>query len=251
MHFNTLRIKSILSVTSLCLLPAIASADTLSVTAGGGVWNESPSGTVQKTSDPIAIDMNNDLFLNTETQGYFFASLEHPIPFLPNLRVMYTNMKHTGNGTATFTFNNINFSGNVNSNVNIKVLDLIAYYEVLDNVVSLDLGLDARKLDIDYTVTSSSLGVTTTDSTSRTIPMVYALVGASPWPGILISANIKYIQYSGNKLSDITAKIAYTTDFHIGVEAGYRRQKLTLDNIDSTNADVTFDGAFAGAYVKF
>ena len=81
--------------------------------------------------------------------------------------------------------------------------------------------------------------------------MLYALVGASPWPDLIISGELNYISYSGNTLSDMTAKVAYTTSFLVGVEAGYRKQTITLDDVDNSNADITFDGLFVGAYLKF
>ncbi|HHJ35459.1 MAG TPA: TIGR04219 family outer membrane beta-barrel protein, partial [Gammaproteobacteria bacterium] len=141
------------------------------------------------------------------------------------------------------------FTGNVSNDFSIESTDLVLYYEILDNIVSLDIGLDIRNLKVDYNI--SSTGITTKDSVEQVIPMAYALVGGSPWPGLIISGEISYIGYSGNSISDITAKVAYTTDYFIGFEAGYRRQQYKLDDISNTNANLTFDGVFAGAYVKF
>ena len=130
-----------------------------------------------------------------------------------------------------------------------KTKDLIAYYEFLDNVVSLDIGLNIRKLDTDFSI--SSTGNNTTDSVSETVPMLYALVGASPIPDLIISGEISYVAFSGSSVSDITAKIAYTTSFFVGFEAGYRSQKYEFDDISGNDANLTIDGLFAGAYVKF
>lgn len=244
-----MQLKSVLFASSLFCLSISTNADTLAFTAGGGIWNESPSGTIQKIGDPAEVDVKDNLFFDTESQGYFFASLEHFVPLVPNVRVMYTNIEHSGSGTTSFTFDNQTFSGTVVSNIQQKSLDLIAYYEVLDNVVSLDLGLNIRKLDIDYTIKSS--GTISTDTVSQTVPMLYALVGGSPWPDLILSGEISYIAYSGSSMSDFTAKVAYTTSAFIGVEAGYRKQVITLDDVDGTNADITFDGPFVGAYLKF
>lgn len=228
-----------------------AHADFLSVSVGGGAWNESPGGYFQKTSDAINVDANDSLFWEKESQGYFFASLEHFVPILPNVRLMHTKIDHSGSGNVTlpFTFDGEDFSGNVSNEVSLKTTDLIAYYEVLDNVVSLDLGLNIRNLSVDYNIASAS--VSKADSFSGTFPMLYALVGASPWPDLIISGEMSYIALSGSSISDITAKIAYTTSAFIGVEAGYRRQNITLDDVSGNDADLTFDGIFAGAYLKF
>ena len=243
-----MEIKQLVCIAALTS-PLLANADTLSVSAGGGVWNESPSGNFQTTIDPVDIDIVDSLFWDEESQGYFFITIEHFVPIIPNVRLMHTKLDHSGSGDATFTFDGQLFTGNVSNDFSMETTDLIAYYEILDNVVSLDIGLNIRNLKIDYTI--SSTGNTTTDSISETIPMLYAMVGASPWPDLTISAELSYIGYSGSSFSDLTAKIAYTTDFFVGVEAGYRKLNFELDDISDTNANLDFDGIFVGAYLKF
>ncbi len=228
-----------------------AHADTLSVSAGAGIWNTSPSGSFQKKGDPTAVDVKNDLFWGDESQGYFYATLEHPVPILPNVKIMATKIDQSGNGNTSFIFDGTAYSGNVNNDFSIETVDLIGYYEILDNVVSLDIGLNIRNLKVDYTITETTTNTTTTDSISETIPMLYALVGASPIPDLIISGELSYITYAGSTISDFTAKVAYTTNFFVGFEAGYRKQTYKFDDVSSTDADMGFDGVFAGAYLKF
>lgn len=237
----------------LCLLalsaPLTSNADTLSISAGGGVWNTSSSGTFGKTSDPTQVDVKDNLFWSDESQGYLFASLEHFVPIIPNVKLMYTKIDQSGSGNTNFVFDGDTYSGDVANDFSLKTMDLIAYYEVLDNVVSLDIGLNIRKLDTDFSITST--GNNTTDSVSETVPMLYALVGASPIPDLIISGEISYMAFSGSSVSDITAKIAYTTSFFVGFEAGYRSQKYEFDDVSGNDANLTIDGLFAGAYLKF
>jgi len=241
--------RKVLLVISLISLSNTAIADVLSVTVGGGLWNATPDGNFNKVTDPNSVDVKDDLFLDTESQGYAFITIEHFVPIIPNIRVMYTDNSYAGNGASSFTFDGQTFTGNVVSDIKMTNLDLLAYYEVLDNIVSLDIGLNIRQLSIDYTIISTAS--TTTDSFNETFPMLYALAGVSPWPDFLLSAEMSYVTYSGSTISDLTAKVSYTTNFLLGIEAGYRRQTLKLDNISDTNADVTFDGPFVGAYLKF
>ena len=249
-----MKIKHLFCLAALSV-PLTSYADTLSVSVGAGVWNMSPTGDFQKKSDPTAVDVKDDLFWGDETQGYFYATLEHPVPIIPNVKIMATNIDQSGNGNANFTFDGTTYTGNVVNDFTIKTVDLIGYYEILDNVVSLDIGLNIRSLKVDYTITGTeaitSLSATTTDSVSETIPMLYALVGASPIPDLIISGELSYVAYSGSTISDFTAKIAYTTSYFVGVEAGYRKQQYTFDDVSSTDADLSFDGVFAGAYLKF
>lgn len=236
-----------------CLLalsaPLTVNADTLSFTVGGGMWNESPDGSFQKTSDPAQVSVKDNLFWDTESQGYLFATLEHPVPILPNVRLMYTQMDQSGSGITNFVFDGDTYSGDVSNDFSITTTDLILYYEVLDNVVSLDIGLNVRNLKVDYSLTS--IGANTSDSMSETVPMLYALVGGSPIPDLIISGELSYVAFSGSSVSDLTAKIAYTTDYFVGFEAGYRSQKFEFDDVSDNDADLNFDGLFAGAYLKF
>ncbi|MCG6939577.1 MAG: TIGR04219 family outer membrane beta-barrel protein [Gammaproteobacteria bacterium] len=227
-----------------------ANADTLSVSVGGGVWNQSPSGTIEKIGDPSAVDINNQLFWGDESQGYLFATLEHPVPLIPNVKLMKTTMDQSGSGIANFRFNGTDYNGNVTNDFSMETLDLYAYYEILDNVVSLDIGLDIRKIKVDYTISATG-SPTTTDSVDETVPMLYAMVGATPWPDLTVSGELSYISYDGSTVSDFIAKVSYTTSFLVGVEAGYRKSQYTLDDVSDTNTDLSFDGVFAGAYLKF
>jgi outer membrane protein len=248
-----MRIKNLLYPLALAA-PFTVNADILSVSVGGGGWNVSPSGTINDVGE-LPVDVNNQLFWDDESQGYFFAILEHPVPILPNVKLMKTTLDQSGNGNATFRFDGIDYDGYVTNDFSVETLDLYAYYEILDNVVNIDLGLDIRNLKVDYTITGTVSGSptpdTTTDSFDETFPMIYAMVGVSPWPDLIISGELSYISYDGSKVSDFTAKVAYTTSFFVGLEAGYRKQQYTLDDISDTNADLSFDGIFAGAYLKF
>ena len=249
-----MKIKQLFCLAALSI-PFTAHADTLSVSAGAGIWNTSPTGSFQKKGDPTSVNVKDDLFWGDETQGYFYATLEHPVPIIPNVKIMATNIDQSGSGSTTFIFDGQAYSGDVTNDFAIKTVDLIAYYEILDNVVSLDLGLNVRSLTVDYTITGTepitSTSVTTTDSISETIPMLYVLVGASPIPDLIISGELSYVSYAGSSISDFTAKVAYTTSFFVGVEAGYRKQQYTFDDVSSTDAELSFDGVFAGAYLKF
>jgi len=246
-----MKINNLITGFLLATLPAIATADIISFTIGGGVWNETPEGSIIKPSSAPTptVDVKNNLFWTEESQGYLFATLEHPVPVLPNVRLMYTSLDHTGSGTTSFTFEGITYAGAVANEFSIEQTDLLFYYEVLDNVVSLDLGLNVRLLDISFKIND---GTNTTDSSvSAPVPMIYGLIGGSPWPGLLLSAEANYMAISGSTISDFNAKISYTTDFFVGIEAGYRIQTIELDDVDDTDANLDFDGPFIGAYVKF
>ena len=240
-----------LACAAMLSLPAISMADTLSVAVGGGMWQADPSGYFrnQSAGDTTNIDVRDDLFWQEEDQTYLFITFEHFVPIIPNFRIMSTNLDYSGSGNASFTLNGQTFSGNVASEGSLDQTDILAYWEVLDNVVSLDLGLNVKFLDISYSVASS--GVSTSDSADLTVPMLYGAVGGSPMPGLYLGIEGSYVSLSGNRLTDLAAKISYTTDFFLGIEGGYRSQSYKLDDVDGYYGNLDFDGPFLGAYLKF
>ena len=242
-----------LACAAILSLPAISMADTLSVAVGGGMWQADPSGYFRNQSkgDPLDVSVKDNLFWQEEDQTYLFITFEHFVPIVPNVRIMSTNLDYSGSGIASFTLNGETFSGDVTSEGSLDQTDVLAYWEVLDNVVSLDIGLNLKFLDISYKVDSSLGSGPTSDSLDLTVPMLYGAVGGSPMPGLYLGVEGSWIGYDGNDLTDLTAKISYTTDFYLGIEGGYRSQSYTLDDVDGYFGKLDFEGPFLGAYLKF
>lgn len=68
--------------------------------------------------------------------------------------------------------------------------------------------------------------------------------------GFALNGEISTISAGGDSVTDVQAKLTYTTDFNLGIEAGVRTQSIKVD-VDSVKADVEFSGVFAGVYFKF
>ena len=243
--------KKLLLGALVALLPITGmSATVLGFQAGGGSWEHAPSGniTASEGGTGTSADLENDLNLSKKSEGYSYFILEHPIPVIPNFKYVDTKLTSSGSGKAnvSFTFNNTpyNTSTDLTTKLELNQTDAILYYEVLDNVVSLDLGLNGKTISGSASVNSDST------TFSETIPMLYVAAEIALPAGFAIGADISTISAAGNSITDTTVKLTYTTDFYLGVEAGLRTQSYTLD-IDSVKADMKFDGVFAGIYFKF
>ena len=238
-------------------VPTCAAADVLGVRAGANYWNYDISGTAryQTRDSSNDIDINNDLGYDDGSAGYYYSSLEHPLPFLPNVRLSYTNIDEDASGrlSRTVLFGNTTFFINedVSSQFELKQTDVTLYYELLDNVVSLDLGLNGKYIDSKARITGSLSGTENTDI-SGWVPMAYAGAGADlPLTGLGVSADGSYVKYEGSSFYDFSVRASYTTPWHLGVDVGYRKIKLDLDDFDDSFTDVEFDGPYAGAYITF
>lgn len=239
--------KKLLISAIIALLPISAmSATILGFQAGGGSWEHDPSGSIKTVLDGASAgaDLKNDLGLSEESEGYVYFIVEHPVPIIPNFKYVSTKLTSSGSGVVNFTFDGTPYTAGVNTKIDLNQDDFILYYEVLDNVVSLDVGLNAKKIDgqvvIDTDITTFS----------ETIPMLYAAAEIMLPAGFAIAGDISYASYNGDDISDITAKVTYTTDFMLGIEAGVRSLNINVDG-DNIKSDVEFSGIFAGVYFKF
>ncbi|MCG6887751.1 MAG: TIGR04219 family outer membrane beta-barrel protein [Proteobacteria bacterium] len=239
-------------LTALLGFSGFAAASTLGLSVGAGIWQPTPSGSVKKTGDPQAVNVEDELYWSKESQNYFYVTLEHPIPILPNFRLMQTNIDQSGSGPTSFTFNGQTFTGTVTNSASVKQTDLVMYYEVLDDtlMLNLDLGLDIKRLEVNYNI-SDSFGDSSSDSSSATLPLLYGMFGITPLKGLYLGVEGSYISYSGNTVSDFFAKVSYTTKWHVGVEAGYRAQSVDLEDLNDTTGKLDFKGPYAGINVTF
>ncbi len=249
--------QSLISVLATLLIPTLSAADTLGVRVGANYWHYDIGGTARyKTRDSANnIDVNKDLGYDNGDLGYYYVSLEQPLPLLPNVKVSKTNIDKNASGrlTNTVVYGDVTFQANeeVSSKVQLDQTDITLYYSLLDNVINLDLGLNAKYIDSKARISSAVSGTQTAD-VSGWVPMAYAGVGADlPLTGLSIGADGAYVQYQSSSFYDFTVRATYTSPWFVGADVGYRKIKLDLDDFDDSFANVEFDGPYAGLYLNF
>ena len=248
--------KKILLATAVALLPLSSMAATvLGFQAGAGSWKHDPSGNFAASVADVnnSADLKNDLNLAERSEGYSYFAIEHPVPLIPNLKYVNTKLSSAGAGTVAsdFTFNGTSYtaSTSVTTSLDLTQSDIILYYEILDNdAISFDLGLTAKQIDGRASVDDG--GTPETATFSGTIPMLYAAAEIGLPAGFALVGEISTLSIDDNEITDLTAKVTYTTDFNLGVEVGTRSQSYKLD-VDSVKASMDFSGVFAGVFFKF
>jgi outer membrane protein len=246
--------KLLLCATTALTFVTTINADTIGAEVGYAAWNTSLSGNIQKGTGTF--DFENDLgYGSNEVNGFMWAYIDHPLPFLPNIKIQKTNYSDSASGTinANVTFDNQNFtaSDTVTSSLTLDQFDIIPYWRILDNWVNFDIGLNIKSIDGNIQVDDSS-GNHANHDFSVILPMLYTKARVDlPFTGLSIEADLSYIGYSGNKFSDIKAGVVYETTFGLGATAGYRQQNVTLDDIDNTYGDLNIKGPYAGLFYHF
>jgi outer membrane protein len=249
--------RFLIPLISLIAFATTADADVFGVWAGANDWHYDISGTARYKTGNSAndIDVEDDLGYNDSASGVIYAALEHPIPILPNVRLVYTNIDENANGrlSQSFVYGGTTFLANeaVSSLIQLKQTDITFYYSVLDNIVNLDLGLTAKYIDSKVRITGQTSGTQQAD-VSGWVPMVYAAVGVDvPLTGLSLGADGSAVGYSGSRFYDFTVHASYETPWRFGFDAGYRRLSFDLDDIDNSFANIKFSGPYAGAYLHF
>ena len=242
--------KSILLLSLAASLVVSASADTVGFEVGGAYWASKTSGNIQYKGD--SIDLEKDLGYEDLNTNFIWASFEHPIPLIPNIKIQHTKIEDTASKISNVTFDNKTFSGNVSSSLQLNQTDFIAYYELLDNWVNLDVGINGKFIDASVSVKDTSTTPASNKNLEYIIPMVYAKARFDlPFSGLSAETDLSYISYEDSEFYDFKGGLLYETSFGLGATAGYRMEKLQLDDISDVNSNIEIKGAYAGLFYHF
>lgn len=246
---------SAIGLSTALILPTAATADTLGFRIGANLWQQELSGDVKSGNLGTNIDIENDLgYKDSEDNANFYIAFEHPLPFIPNVRLARTELELSGENNTSVVFDGTTYTGNLKSTTDLSHTDATLYYEILDNWVSLDIGITARMFDEGFTLTGTTAGGTQTSTINvdATIPMLYAAVKFElPLTGLYILAEGNAISYDGDGLYDYKAGLGYETSLGFGVEAGFRSFAIKYEDSSDESIDLTIDGMYAGLFYHF
>jgi len=242
---------------SISLLAAIlsgsASADFVGLNIGASHWTPDLTGSFSSGGSD-AINVNNDLGFSDQTSNSVSLSFEHPIPLLPNFKYQTTdlNANSSSNLSTPITFGGTSYAaGQINSTLDLSHNDIVLYYEVLDNWINIDIGLDLKtfdgKVSINGTEGISSIPV------DETIPMLFLSARFDlPLTGFYVGAYIQPISIDGdNSVEDTMLMLGYESSSGLGIEGGYKTFSLELNDASNLNTNLEYDGLFLNGYFHF
>lgn len=247
--------KIILALLCACTSP-LAWSDTVGFHAGAGRWYINLKGDVGQNGSTTTLD--NLGFMN-EISNVYWAALEHPIPIIPNIKIMHSSISAMEPSTTTqrFTIGGIQFDAEikVRTELDLSHTDATFYYEALDNWVTFDIGVTARQMkgfvEIESEVTEKARA-----GLHGVLPMGYVNLQLDfPGSGLSVGATVNAISYRGDKVADVSTRISYLFEvaplMDIGVSIGHRNLRLLAEEFDDLYADATISGSFAELVVRF
>src|SRR5690606_7128931 len=118
----------------------------------------------------------------------------------------------------------------VRSNIDLTHTDATFYYELLDNVVSLDAGLTVRYFDGDVKLRALS-GEASLDLDDP-LPMLYVAGRVALPLGFYVGADVNGTGIRDSKLIDYRINAGWESAIGLGVELGMRKFDLDYDDDD-------------------
>ena len=216
---------------------------------GGDYWDADTSGTFADKSQP-----QQTFDYSSSAQGSYWLAVEHPLPFIPNVKIRENSLDQKGSLTnADFSFNGHDFTGNVTSYTDLSNTDFVLYYELLDNdIVSFDLGA-AYKL-MHGSVRVQDAGHPEEIDVDSGIVMGYASTHIGmPGLGLFGFADLM-LGVNESSVHDYSVGLGWEFDgvaVDTRVRVGYREFLFDVNNFSGISADTKFDGYFAGVEIDF
>jgi len=228
--------KKLLAIAITAATPMMAQADLLfTVEAGASMWNAEATGTVESSSN-TSFDLEDTLGIDSESNNVLFASFEHPIPVLPNIKIMKTDL---------------DLAGDANSQIDLSHTDLTMYWGVPLPIpyVDINFGLTARQFDGGIVVPGAI-----DEKLDFTMPMGYLNVDIGTPFGIYARADLNALSFDGNGVTDTEIALGYTLPIplvDVNLEAGHRAISLTTDkDTVDVETDIDVSGMFFGLNVS-
>lgn len=240
------------------ILPAAAMASVFSGSIGVYGWHQNPSGHISyegNASSATNVYLKQDLGIGSGNSVYVRATLNNSLPALPDLSLSYTNFDQSGSNTLDRTIvyggNTYTVGSKVYGHLRLREVALALFYRPVRHPFKLRLGLMGDHVNAEGTVKDLTTGQSTSASDSVIIPAVYAGLRVPLPLGFSVGGQGAWIGYSGTHFDRWQAAAAWTSPWGLGLRAGYRKESLKVSNSFDPHGDLSFDGAFAGAFFHF
>jgi outer membrane protein len=250
--------KTTRSVLVLSILLALGMtsvhADFVGFKIGPSYWEPELAGSIlgdQPLDTPIGFV--GDIGLEDIAPSNFILTLEHPVPLLPNLKYQSIELDSRGSNDPVvdpFFYGGTTLTGTMGSTFDLSHDDIVLYYEILNNWVSLDIGLDIKVFDGEVVLTH--IGPTETVLIDETIPLLYLSARFDlPFSGFYIGADLNGASSDDNSIEDTSIMLGYESGTGLGIEGGIKKFSLELNDVTDINTNLEYDGIYLNGYYHF
>lgn len=237
------------AVLGFCMASSAQAATVVGFTIGGDYWRADTSGTFADKGQP-----QQTFDYSSSAQGSYWIAVEHPLPFVPNIKIRENSLDQKGRASVDkLNFNGNIFDGNVTAYTDLSNTDFVLYYEILDNdIVSLDLGAAYKLMNGSLRVQDP--GHPEEKDVDSGIVMGYASTHVG-MPGLGLYGFADLMQgINESSVHDYAIGLGWQFDglaVDTRVRVGYREFLFDVSNFSGVSADTKFKGYFAGVEINF
>ena len=244
--------KKIVAITLLSAgLSGAATADFVGLNIGATRWSPDIAGSFSSGSDNN-ISVSNDLGYSDHSSTSINISFEHPLPLIPNVKYQGADLNASSTSDTTgITFGDTSYAaGTINSTLDLSHNDIALYYEILDNWINIDIGVDLKMFDGKVSINGTE-GIESI-TVDETIPMIYLSARFDlPLTGFYVGANIQQLSIGDNSAEDTTLMVGYESSVGLGIEGGIKSFNLELNDASNLNTNLEYDGLYLNGYYHF
>ena len=241
--------RTIFAVSALLLVIGNANAEFIGFKIGAQAASQG--------SGNSSIDIVDDLGTEQTEQSSMILILEHPIAVLPNVRYQGYSLDSTDNRSAmdegSFNGNALNAANGAATSFDLNHDDVVLYYQLLNNWIDLDMGVDLKRFDGQVSAIEPTAGNVDVD---ETIPLLHlsarvALPLSGLYVGADINANFIDLGITNSSAQDSTLMLGYDSGNGLGIRGGIKSFSLQLNDANTVNTDLEYDGLFLNGYYNF
>jgi outer membrane protein len=256
-------------LVAVVLFASTQASSAVTIEGGIGGWKEDPTGWVEYKGSAAStggtvkthVDLEDDLHLSDKTKASGWFEIEHGLPLLPDVRIQYTPMSFSGSGkvSGSFTFGDIEVNGkdSVESKLETNQIDVTLYYHlpflrtVSSGKVDLKAGVNVKVIDGYVKVRDITKGQEESKSATIPVPMAHLSGKIRPVDLIALEFSGNWIGYSGSQFYETIGELKVYPVENLFVGAGYRYQRLKIDDISDLSTDIKVKGMFVEAGFRF
>jgi len=233
----------------------VAHAEFIGLNLGSGAWSAEQTDPLNSASYNLN-NLTSKPVPDVQATPSLLFVLEHPITALPNLRYQGSDLDSNGSDSlngGSLSFNNQSYSDDpVTSTYDLNHSDIVLYYELMDNWVNLDFGLDLKSFNGEISINDSSPNNNVLPI-DETIPLFYLSARFNlPFNGFYVGADINSnFNISDSVAEDSTFMLGYQSDNGARVEGGVKIFSLDLNDSNDVDGNLEYDGLFINGYIPF
>lgn len=249
------RAALVLVVSTLAFSSQIR-ADVVGFQIGTDAWTPDYTGDIALDSDSAdgtVIDLEDDLGFTDESHSSFWVKIEHPVPLVPNLKIVASDLDANASSTLPrdITFGDETFNANedIRTRFDMSNTEFTLYYELLDNWVNFDAGISFRQYDGQSTISTATTSAS--EDLDFVMPLFYLDARFDlPFTGFFIDSTLNTISVDDSSISDVSVALGYESSYGLGARMGLRTLDLEFDE-DDVQADLQFEGAYFNLFYHF